>query len=342
LDLPTFIFLRKPLPTMLALSFLGSCIISLIWYTILVLIWFIVIALFVIWWNQEFLLYQPTFANGSGEGRQTPFNPKGIRIPSEMQLPFHDVFLDTEDGAEVNGWLITEKPPGGESTDTSEIPDRPCILYLHGNAGNIGHRLPGLREMYYKLKCDIFIIDYRGYGNSSGSPSEYGLIRDAKAALKYLSERAPVDNKNIIVFGRSLGGAVAIALTAKYPNKIKALVVENTFTRIDDMASVLFGRITKIKNADRILPFLYFYISNPWRSINRIPKVTRPILFFSGLKDQLIPPEQMQALYDAATGTKLKMMHKVPEGDHNNTVDKGGHEYYERFREFLEIVEQKL
>eukprot|EP00954_Amorphochlora_amoebiformis_P013726 1078150-Amorphochlora_amoeboformis.AAC.1 len=108
------------------------------------------------------------------------------------------------------------------------------------NAGNIGYRLPGLRELFHIIDCDIFIIDYRGYGNSSGSPSESGLVLDAKAALTYLTERAHVDKKylietsfcyanivmrdvncrNIIVFGRSLGGAVAIALAAKYPEKV--------------------------------------------------------------------------------------------------------------------------
>eukprot|EP00471_Norrisiella_sphaerica_P006726 CAMPEP_0184478550 /NCGR_PEP_ID=MMETSP0113_2-20130426/546_1 /TAXON_ID=91329 /ORGANISM="Norrisiella sphaerica, Strain BC52" /LENGTH=297 /DNA_ID=CAMNT_0026856385 /DNA_START=252 /DNA_END=1145 /DNA_ORIENTATION=- len=286
-------------------------------------------ALFLVWWNQEFLLYQPTFTSSHEEGRQTPFNPKGFRTPAERHLPFEDVYLTTDDGITINGWLITAK----------ESNKKPCILYLHGNAGNIGHRLLGLLELYHRVGCSIFVIDYRGYGNSSGSPSEAGLILDAKAALDYLSERAPVDNKKIVVFGRSLGGAVAIALTAKYQEKIHGLIIENTFTRIDDMATVLFSRIAKIKKekADILLPFLYIYLTNPWRNVDRIGCIRTPLLFYSGLKDQLIPPEQMKQLF-AAARSEIKMLHEVPEGDHNNTVDKGGDEYYDKFREFLGCI----
>mmetsp|Transcript_13224 Transcript_13224/g.20960 ORF Transcript_13224/g.20960 Transcript_13224/m.20960 type:complete len:325 (-) Transcript_13224:129-1103(-) len=318
-----------------SLSFLGGLVGGLIWYTLAVVVWLVAFALFVLWWNQEFLLYQPTFTSSHEEGRQTPFNPKGIRTPTEMGLPFEDVYLETEDGVTINGWLISNK---GNVDGSSGNNSRPCILYLHGNAGNIGYRLPGLRELFHIIDCDIFIIDYRGYGNSSGSPSESGLVLDAKAALTYLTERAHVDKKNIIVFGRSLGGAVAIALAAKYPEKIRGVVVENTFTRIDDMATVLFAKIAKVKRAQLLLPFLYCYLTNPWRSIGRISNITKPMLFFSGQKDQLIPEWQMDLLFENATNCEFKWMHKVPHGDHNNTVEKGGEEYYKKLMEFLNDI----
>jgi len=310
-----------------SLPFLWYAAFTIIWYGLALLLWLVAMALFVVWWNQEFILYQPTITSSHTEGRQTPFNPRGLRTPAEMGLPFEDVYLDTADGVTVNGWLIQAK----DSTS------KPAILYLHGNAGNIGHRLPGLYELYHQIDCNIFILDYRGYGNSSGSPSEAGLVLDAKAALDYLHERAGVDSKNIIVFGRSLGGAVAISLVAKYQDKVRGMIIENTFTRIDDMATVLFTRLAKVQKSELLLPVLACYLTNPWRSIEKIPRITKPVLFYSGQKDELIPPAQMRSLFNASK-SELKMVHEVPEGGHNNTVEKGGDAYYEKFREFLSKV----
>jgi len=140
------------------ISFLWYGCFSLLYYTIALVIWLLEMALFAVWWNQEFLLYHPTYTTtNSEEGRQTPFNPKGFRTPAEMHpsLPFEDVYLKTDDGVTINGWLITQHESG----------TKPCILYLHGNAGNIGHRLPGLKELYLQIDCNIFIIDYRGLIN---------------------------------------------------------------------------------------------------------------------------------------------------------------------------------
>jgi len=297
-----------------SLPFLWYAIYTTIWYGFAFLLWIVGMALFVVWWNQEFILYQPTITSSHTEGRQTPFNPRGLKTPGEMGLPFADVYLETDDGVTVNGWLLQAK----------DSASKPAILYLHGNAGNIGHRLPGLYELYHQIDCNIFIIDYRGYGNSSGSPSEAGLVLDAKAGLEYLYERADVDSKNIIVFGRSLGGAVAISLVAKYQEKVRGMIIENTFTRIDDMATVLFARLAKVDNSEKfLLPILACYLTNPWRSIEKIPSITKPSLFYSGQKDELIPPSQMKALFSASK-SEPKMMHEVPEGGHNNTVEKGG------------------
>ncbi len=105
------------------------------------------------------------------------------------------------------------------------------------------------------------------------------------------------------------------------------------------MASVILDRIThSTKWGARLIPLLYYYITNPWRSIRRIPKVSKPVLFYSGLKDKLIPPAHMQTLFEAATAAENRWMHTVPDGDHNNTVDKGGRRYYERFRVFMKAV----
>mmetsp|Transcript_76 Transcript_76/g.169 ORF Transcript_76/g.169 Transcript_76/m.169 type:complete len:343 (-) Transcript_76:158-1186(-) len=319
---------------MVTIALLLTSFVTLVGYALAFLLWILGIATFLVWWNQEFLLYQPTFTSSHGEGRQTPFNPKGYRTPKEMHLPFEDVYLDTEDGTCINGWLILQ--PQSEN--------KPCILYFHGNAGNIGHRLPGLKELYQQSGCNIFIIDYRGYGNSSGTPSEGGLILDAKASLNYLVERANVDNKNIIIFGRSLGGAVAIATAAKYQDKIRGVIVENTFTQIDDMATVILSRLARLEHetTKKLLPFLYFYLTNSWRSIERIPLISKPMLFISGLEDKLIPPEQMKSLIKAAVSANRREVLEVKDGQHNNTVEAGGQAYYDKFNEFTKSIVEEV
>ncbi len=167
-------------PIWLILSALWSwglwIIIWIVWSVLALVLWLLLAVLFLVWWNQEFILYQPSFNAPDGEGRQTPFNAKGYRTPADFLLPYTDVYLDVKDGVTIHGWLITQEVP------TS----RPTILYFHGNAGNIGHRLPGLRELYIESGCNIFIIDYHGYGNSGGSPSENGIILDAQTALDHL------------------------------------------------------------------------------------------------------------------------------------------------------------
>jgi fermentation-respiration switch protein FrsA (DUF1100 family) len=134
--------------------------------------------------------------------------------------------------------------------------------------------------------------------------------------LDHLHSCGSVDVAKIVIFGRSLGGAVAIALAAVPGNaaKFRGLCLENTFTRIDDMVAVIIDRLAKNstrKVGAKLLPLFYYYISNPWRSIVRISKVTKPILFISGLKDQLIPPAHMQQLFAGAQAASAKWMHTV-------------------------------
>ena len=289
-------------------------------------LWFVAAALFVVWYCQEFLLYLPSNSGNRIEGRQVAFNAKGFRSPEEYGLPYTDVYLDVGRGVQVHGWLITQDEPLR----------RPTVLYLHGNAGNIGHRLGALRELYVQAGVNIFIIDYRGYGNSGGSPSEKGLVRDAQAALDYLAGERRIDGRSVVVFVRSLGGAVAIAVASNPRNegKLCALVLENTFTRIVDMASLIIEKVVKSKRVSAVKPFLRYYVTNPWRSIDRIAKVRVPTLFYSGLQDKLVPPAHMQALFRACSGSP-KFIEEVKDGEHNNTVEACGRRYFERLREFM-------
>ena len=133
----------------------------------------------------------------------------------------------------------------------------------------------------------------RGYGSSEGSPSERGLKMDARAALTHLRQRDDVDPDNIVVFGRSLGGAVAIDLVAEQQDYVKAMVVENTFTSIPDMAKKMFPILSPFLSPASPIPF---FIRDKWRSIDKIPKIKVPILMLASEKDEMVPFAHMQQL----------------------------------------------
>jgi len=151
--------------------------------------------------------------------------PDLVAAPDRAGLAYEDVFLDVEDGIVIHGWYVPA--PGARTT----------LLFLHGNAGNISHRLDNVRRLH-EQGLNVFIIDYRGYGRSSGSPHEQGLYRDARASLAYLQGRPDVRPDRIAVFGRSLGGAVAVDLCSR--ESCSKLILESTFTSTADMARSIF------------------------------------------------------------------------------------------------------
>lgn len=167
--------------------------------------------------------------------------------------------------------------------------------------------------MVVKLNCNVCLLEYRGYGHSDGSPSEEGLYLDAQAALDHLLSRRDVDPARIVVFGRSLGGAVAIDLCSRAENrdKIAALLVENSFTSIPDIAKVLFNF-----KAIRLIP-KWFY-KNKFNSRWKGKRIATPSLFLSGSGDNLVPPSMMTELFNAC-GSDSKHLAKFPGGTHNET-----------------------
>lgn len=170
---------------------------------------------------QDNLLYHPDLPSNSRVY---------IPVPAMHNLPYETVNIRTSDNATLHAFFIKQ------NDDKSTFV--PTIVYFHGNAGNMGHRLQNVWGIYYNLNCNILMVEYRGYGLSTGSPSEKGLCMDGRAAVDYLYTRHDLDHQKIILFGRSLGGAVAIDVAAdlEYSGKIMALMVENTFTSIPDMA----------------------------------------------------------------------------------------------------------
>lgn len=159
---------------------------------------------------------------------------KEILTPDSFDIPpdsFERIALHTPDGETLDSFLI--KPLRTPST-----PDqRPhiTIIMFHGNAGNIGHRIPIAQAFSYNVACNVFMVEYRGYGASTGSPEEKGLKIDAQAALDYLLEREDTRNTKIVVYGQSLGGAVSSWLGVHNQEKVAAVILENTFLSLRKM-----------------------------------------------------------------------------------------------------------
>lgn len=168
----------------------------------------------------NFIIYLPNMP--SEELKRPECNPDGYRNPGEYGFEFEDLKIATKDGASLHGWFLKQKDPLNS----------PTIIFFHGNAGNIGNRLPNMQKLFDKCKANIAIIDYRGYGNSTGFPSETGLKRDAEAVLNWALKHDDISKSKLFVFGRSLGAAVAISLANSRQSDITGLIIENTFTDI--------------------------------------------------------------------------------------------------------------
>eukprot|EP00164_Ancoracysta_twista_P006761 GFYU01009480.1.p1 GENE.GFYU01009480.1~~GFYU01009480.1.p1 ORF type:complete len:338 (-),score=32.19 GFYU01009480.1:163-1176(-) len=271
----------------------------------------------VLHWNQDHLLYMPNFPPGSvGPMRVTP---------KQYGLPYLDLWIDTIDSKRLHTWLILQ--PDGRSTKV------PTLVYFHGNAGNISHRLPNVDELYRRLNVNILLVSYRGYGQSTGRPSEEGLNLDARAVLSELMQRRDIDTSQIILFGRSLGGAVALSLaSSEHVNgKLKAVIVENTFTSVADMIDELYpvlayGFVKK------------YLLNNRWESSNAVPVITAPMLFLSGEDDEIVPPVMMRRLSQAAESSALAKLVTFPRGKHNETWLLGG--YYDAIAKFLADIRE--
>jgi pimeloyl-ACP methyl ester carboxylesterase len=185
------------------------------------------------------LLYMPTAHCDSSELRGNEHNPPGHRSPQEYALPYDDVRVTTADGVGIHGWLI--RHDNGNDDDNGR--GVPTVLFFHGNAGNIGFRIDNARALHAVCQCNVLLVDYRAFGDSDAAAvTQEGLEADATAALAYLQAHTSVDNRLIFVFGRSLGGAVAVQLAAQQPMALAAVVIENTFVSTAAMAALIYDR----------------------------------------------------------------------------------------------------
>ena len=199
-------------------------------------------------------------------------------FPAE-EVPFENVEFRSADGTRLHGWFADHPDPVG------------IALFCHGNAGNILSRGDSLMTLNRRHRLAVMIFDYRGYGNSEGAPSEAGIFADARAARAWLAQRKNVPEQEIILMGRSLGGAVAVDLAAK--DGAKGLVLVSTFTSMPAVA----------KNVMPVVP-ANLLMRQRFDSINKIANYHGPLLQSHGDADQLIPIEQGHELFAAAAGPK--------------------------------------
>lgn len=201
-----------------------------------------------------------------------------IATPEQIGLKFENVAFLTEDGKILAGWFIPAEEPKG------------VLLFCHGNAGNISHRLDSI-ILFHQLGLSTFIFDYRGYGRSQGKITETGTYADAEAAWRYLVRMKEVPPSEIIIFGRSLGGAVASMIARNH--KPKGLILESTFTSIPDIAADIYPFLPV-----RILTrFIYSTIEN-------IKDVKCPVLIVHSRDDDIIPFKHGRLIFDAAPDPK--------------------------------------
>jgi hypothetical protein len=276
----------------------------------------------VLYVKQESLLYFPEIG---GMPRRPENNPRGYQSPEEQQIPFESHMIPCQDGVQIHSWLLLRTSNG-----RNVIPNSPTIVFFHGNAGNIGLRLPNAIQMLNRLNANILLVEYRGYGNSdSVTPTEAGLRLDAEAALCFISQHPSIDNSRIFLFGRSLGGAVAFHL-AEYAQRqhisVAGVMVENTFLSISHMV-------------DHLMPFLkpikVFVLKIGWNSAKIVPDLTMPILYLAGSGDQLVPHPHMLKLAKLSLRSVLVQMHVIENGTHNETWLQGGRLYWDKMREFM-------
>lgn len=228
--------------------------------------------------------------------------------PEDFALTFESVAIPTEDGETLAGWWIAAK----ESS-------RATILYCHGNAGNISDRVTKA-VMLAGEGFDVLLFDYRGYGTSTGAPSEEGLAADARAAHRYLTTARGLLPGRLIVWGKSLGGAVAARLAHEAP--AAGLIIESSFTRAADMAPLVVPW----------LPFSRHLVRSRFDTLSVVPRLALPKLFIHGDQDTLIPLAMGDELFARASGPKRRIV--VGGAEHTDAWVKGGEEYRRVLREF--------
>lgn len=255
---------------------------------------------------QRRLMYQPSVAR----------NPPATASTWDRER-IHDVQLQTPDGTVLNGWLMSAQAEPSHQPQPSDSEDEPAplsatsrntplVIYFPGNAGNRFRRVQDLFE-FAACGFDVLIFDYRGYGDSTGSPSEPALTSDARLVWNFASQQLEYPPERIVIFGESLGGAVALSLWSaenSSPPQPAALILNATFTSMADTVAWHYPWF----------PFRYLLL-DPWPSIQRISSVSSPIIIFHGSADQIVPIEHGRKLASEATNAELI---EIPDGEHND------------------------
>jgi len=248
----------------------------------------------VVWLLQERFIFYPQL------GREI------VATPATRGVPYEEVRLATSDGKQLNAWWVPVDKPLG------------TVLLFHGNAGNISHRID-YALMFRRIGYSTLLVDYRGYGRSTGTPTEQGTYTDADAAWGWLTKTQRVPEREVVLFGESLGGGVASWLAARH--EVRALVLASTFTSAVDLGSELY-------------PFLpvRFVSRLRYDTIHRLRDVRAPVLVIHSPDDDVVPFKHGRRLFDAAL--EPKAMLEIA-GGHNDGLVFVREEWVAKLAEFL-------
>ncbi len=205
-----------------------------------------------------------------------------IATPIDLGFSFEEVTLVTTDNEKLHAWFIPTNPDEKRAAKT--------VLFMHGNAGNISHRLETI-QIFHQLGLNVFIFDYRGYGKSTGSPNEKGTYLDATAAWNYLIHERKLSPDQIIIFGRSLGGGVASELAINVSPAM--LILESTFTSMQEVSKQHY-------------PFMPtdIIVKHEYETINKLKNISCPIVVVHSKNDEVIPFSHAERIFERANRPK--------------------------------------
>jgi len=234
------------------------------------------------------------------------------QTPGNVGLACDDVYFAADDHVRLNGWFV----PHARSAST--------LLWFHGNAGNISHRVENIKLLHDNVNVSIFIFDYRGYGRSGGVASEEGTYRDGAAAIELLRQRYGVEPNKLIIFGRSLGAAVAVEMATRVQSL--AVILETPFTSVRDVAR------------DK-LPFLPIgpLLKTRYDVVEKIRKLRSPLLVLHGDRDEVVPFSHGQRVFDAAP--QPNWFYAIAGAGHNDTYLVVVDPYFATLRRHIERAE---
>ncbi len=228
--------------------------------------------------------------------------PDGDWEPANIAV--EDAWFETQDGSRLHGWYVPADNP------------RAVVLFAHGNGGNLSHRIDILDALSSALGASVLILDYRGYGRSEGRPSAEGILADGRAARRWLAKRAGVDESQVVLMGESIGGAVMVDLASR--DGARALVLENTFTSLPDVAAYHYPWLP-----------VRLVMRSQLNSAGKIGNYHGPLLQFHGDADRIIPFQLGQKLFDAANEPKRLVV--IPLADHNDPRTRKFYQELDRF-----------
>lgn len=235
--------------------------------------------------------------------------------PALLDLPHEEVWITVDQTERIHGWWIP-----------AEDKEIGTLLYLHGNAINIGANVTHASR-FHQIGFSVLLMDYRGYGLSEGNfPTEQQVYQDAEAMWNYLTQERNIPPEQIFVYGHSLGGAIAIQLATQQPN-MAGLIIDGSFTRIRDMVN--------LNPLYRIFP-IDWLLTQRFDSISKVSALQMPVLFIHGTADTKVPATMSELLYKAAP--EPKHLYLVPEAGHNDVAEIAGLAYLQVVEQFVKQV----